>query len=101
MIMGLHREGLLSISRVKGKLGVIILSDMTTADRKHLETFAFDPRELDVPQSKFTFPREALTDQDCQAWRNFWRQHTVEKLPASHTLGSLDFHHTQKMDLVP
>ena len=43
MSMGLDKEDLLSMSRVKGKLGAIFLSDMVTADGKHLETFAFDP----------------------------------------------------------
>ena len=46
------------------KIGNRFLSDMTTADGKHLEVFAFDPKEQDVPQSKFIFPREAPTDQD-------------------------------------
>ena len=43
MSMGLDKEDLLSMSRVKGKLGVIFLSDMTTTDGKHLERFAIDP----------------------------------------------------------
>ena len=69
MSMGLDKEDLLSVSRVKCKLGVIFLSDMTTADGKHLETFTFDPKEPDVPQSKFTFPREAPTDHDWGVWK--------------------------------
>ena len=32
MSMGLDKEDLLSVSRVKGRLGVIFLSDMVTAD---------------------------------------------------------------------
>ena len=64
MSMGVDKEDLLSMSRVKGKLGIIFLSDITTADGKHLEVFALDPKEQDEPQSKFTFPRENLTDQD-------------------------------------
>ena len=47
------------------------MSDMTTADGKHLEVFAFDPKEQDVPQSKFIFPREAPTDQDWEVWKCF------------------------------
>ena len=62
--MGLDKEDLLSMSRVKGKLNVIFLSDMTTADGKNLEQFAIDPQEQDEPQSKFTFPREVPTEQD-------------------------------------
>ena len=34
MSMGLDKEALLSVSRVKGKLGVIFLSDMVTAGKK-------------------------------------------------------------------
>ena len=97
MNMGLDKEDLLSMSRVKGKLGVIFLSDMVTADGKHLETFAFDPEELDVPQSKFNFPREVPTDHDWEVWKSFW-----ENFPASHALVSLNrmLMHTQRMDLV-
>ena len=61
MSMDLDREDILSMSRVKGKLGIIFLSDMMTADDKHLEFFALDPKEQDEPQSKFIFPREAPT----------------------------------------
>ena len=64
MSMGLDKKDLLSMSRVKGKLGVIFLSEMVTADGKHLETFAFDPEEQDVPQNKFTFPSEVPADHD-------------------------------------
>ena len=64
MNMGLDKEDLLSISRVKGKLGIIFLSDMVTADGKRLETFACDLGDLEVPQSKFSFPREVHTDRD-------------------------------------
>ena len=45
MSMGLDKEDLLSMTRVKGKLSVIFLSDMTTADGKHLEQFAIDPQD--------------------------------------------------------
>ena len=43
MSMGLDKEDLMSMSKVKGRLGVIFLSDMTTADGKHLESFGCDP----------------------------------------------------------
>ena len=88
MSMGLDKEDLLSMSRVKGKLGIIFLSDMTTADGKHLEVFALDPRELDEPQSKFIFPRETPTDQDWEVWKIFWRQHTVENFQLHTPLGA-------------
>ena len=60
MSMGLDKEDLLYMSRVKSKVGVIFLSDMVTADRKHLETFAYDSEDLEVPQSKFRFQEKYL-----------------------------------------
>ena len=88
MSMGLDKEDFLSMSRVKGKLNVIFLSDMTTADGKHLEQFAIDPQEQDEPQSKFTFPREVPTEQDWVVWKDFWRQHTVENFQLHTPLGA-------------
>ena len=44
MDTGLDKDDLMSVSRVKGKLGVIFLSDMTTADGKYLEEYACDPQ---------------------------------------------------------
>ena len=76
--MGLDKEDLLSVSRVKGKLGVIFLSDMVTTDEKYLENFALNPGVLEVPQSKFNFPKEAPTDHDWEVWKIFWHQHTLE-----------------------
>ena len=71
MSMGLDTEDLLSVSGVKGKLGVIFLSDMVTVDGKQLENFALDPKVLEVPQSKFNFPKEVPTDHDWEVWKNF------------------------------
>ena len=87
MSMGLDKEDLLSMSSAKGKLGVIFLSDMVTAGGKHLETFAFYPEDLEVPQSKFNFPREVPTDCDW-VWKSFWRQHTVENFQLHTPLGA-------------
>ena len=64
MSMGLDKENIMSMSRAKGRLGVIFLSDMTTADGKHLEAFTCDPNEQELPHTMFTFPREAPTDRD-------------------------------------
>ena len=88
MSMDLDKEDLLFMSRVKGKLGVIFLSDMMTADGKNLETSAYDPGELEVPQSKFNFLREVPTDHDWEMWKSFWRQHTVEKFQLHTPLGA-------------
>ena len=45
--------------------------DMTTADGKQPETFAYDSTEQDVSQSKFIFSREAPKDQDWEVWENY------------------------------
>ena len=55
---GLDKDDLKSMSRVKGRLGAIFLSDMVTADGKHLEDFACSPKVSTKPRTKFTFPRE-------------------------------------------
>ena len=86
--MGLDKNDLLTMSRVKGKLGVIFLSDIVTADRKHLETFAWDPEDPEVSQSKFNFPREVPTDDDWEAWKNFWCQNIVENFQLHTPLGA-------------
>ena len=78
MDTGLGKDDLMSVSRVKGKLGDIFLSDMTTADGKYLEEYACDPQTPLSSGTKFNFPREEPTRQDWEVWRDFWRQHTVE-----------------------
>ena len=87
MSMGLDKENIMSMSRVKCKLGIIFLSDMTTADGRHLKP---SPTSLlrRLSQFKFTFPREAPTDYDWEVWKNFWRQHTVENFQPHTPLGA-------------
>ena len=48
MSIGLDKEDLMYMSRVKEKLGVIFLPEITTADGKHLETFACNLEEQAV-----------------------------------------------------
>ena len=61
---GLDKEELLAMSRVKGKLGAIFLSDLVIADGKHLETFAYQKESSERPSSKYRCPREEPTDHD-------------------------------------
>ena len=96
--MGLDKEDLFSISRVKGKLEVIFLSDMVTADGKHLETFACDPGDPEVPQREQEKYLWTVT-RTGRRGKLLASTHSGE-LPTSHALGSLDFMHTQKMDLI-
>ena len=88
MSMGLDKEDLLSMSRVKGKLGVVSLLNMVTADGKHLENFALDPGDPEVPQSKFEFSREVPTDHDWEVWKILWCLHTVEIFQLHTPLGA-------------
>ena len=84
---GLDKEDLLAMSRVKGKLCAIFLSDLVTADGKHMETFAFQKESSVRPSSKYRFPREEPTDHDWQVWIGFWRQHTVGNFQLHTPLG--------------
>ena len=64
MTMGLDKEDLMSVSRVNGRLGVIFLSDTTTADGKHLETLpaTLVNRRCHRPSSNFQEKlRQAMT----------------------------------------
>jgi hypothetical protein len=46
-----------SMNRCRGYLGIMFLSDMSTADSKHLEQFTFDHRENST-SSSYKFPRK-------------------------------------------
>ena len=84
---GLSKEDLLSMSRVKGKLGAIFLSDLVTADGKYMETFACQKEANERPSSKYRLPGEEPTDHDWQVWIGFWRQHTVRNFQLHTPLG--------------
>ena len=99
MSMRLDKEDLLSMSRVKGKLGIISLSDMTTANGKHLERFAIDPQEQICHRASL-YSQEKLQQTKTGRYGKILATAHSRKLPAAHTPGSLDFHHTQKMELV-
>ena len=58
MEQGLDKEDMLSMSRVKGKLGAIFLSDIVTEDGKHLESFACQKDQRFQSKSRLNFPRE-------------------------------------------
>jgi hypothetical protein len=69
------------INRCRVYLQTLFLSDITTADRKYLEHFVFDPGS-NTRRSRCTFPREKPTRQDWDLWVNFWHRFTTigEKL---------------------
>jgi len=72
LILGkvLVRKTIQSLSRCRGSLEIIFLSDMTTADDRYLEQFVFDPGSK-VAWSKYKFPREPPAKKDWDAWFNF------------------------------
>jgi len=65
-----------SLSRCRGSLDIIFLSDMTTADGRYLEQFVFDPG-CKVERSKYKFPCKSPAKKDWDAWFNFWHKYTA------------------------
>ena len=59
-----------SLSRCRGMLQWIFLSDLVTADESYLENFVFDPGPF-KRQSNYCFPREGPTQGDWDTWFNF------------------------------
>jgi hypothetical protein len=72
----LDRKMIKSLSRCRGALEIIFLSDMTTADGRYLEQFVFDPGSK-IARSKYKFPRECPTKKDWEVWFNFWHDYTA------------------------
>ena len=64
-----------SLSRCRGSLEIIFLSDMTTANGRYLEQFVFIPGSQ-VARSKYKFPQESPVKKDWDAWFNFWHDYT-------------------------
>ncbi len=60
-----------SLSRCRGFLEAIFLSDITTADGRYLEQFVFELAKI-TSRSKYTFPREKPSRKDWDLWFDFW-----------------------------
>jgi hypothetical protein len=65
-----------SLSRCRGALEIIFLSDMTTANRRYLEQLVFDPGSQ-TSRPTYKFPQEIPTRGDWEVWFNFWHKHTA------------------------
>ncbi len=65
-----------SLSRCRGMLQCIFLSDLVTADGRYLESFVFDPGPF-KRWSNFCFPREGPTKGDWDTWFNFWHNYAT------------------------
>ena len=72
-----NKEEILSMSRCKGALKCMFLSDIVTADGRKLEHYVFDPGG-DSFNSAYHFPREQPTDKDWEQWSSFWKSYTDE-----------------------
>jgi len=78
LILGkvLDRKRIRSLSRCRGSLDIVFLSNMMTADGRCLEQFVFDPGSR-VAQSKYKFPRESPAKKHWDPWFNFWHDYTA------------------------
>ena len=77
MSKGATKEALLSISRVRGLLCSIFVSDIVTTNGKYLKDFATPRKHSREHASTHTFLKEAPTQEDWTAWTRFWKQDMV------------------------
>jgi hypothetical protein len=89
MNKGNTKNELLSISRVRGLLCAIFMSDIVKADITHLEDFATVRSPNREHTSKYEFPKETPTPGDWTMWIQFWRQNTVGNFKLATQLGEL------------
>jgi hypothetical protein len=68
-------EDVLSISRVRGLVCAISVSDIVTADGKHLKEFATDRTSSREHAFKYKFPKQTSTQDAWTTWVQFWKQH--------------------------
>jgi hypothetical protein len=77
MSKGASKEDMLSISRVRGLVCAIYVSDIVMADGKYLEELTTARTSSREHASKYKFLKEAPTQDDWTMWVKFWKQHTV------------------------
>jgi len=65
-----------SLNRCRCHLGALFMSDLATAEGKHLEQYALGTTANAV-KSKYKFPREDPSSTDWKRWRNFWINFTT------------------------
>ena len=87
MSKGTTTEDLLSISRVRGLLCSIFVSDIVTVNGKYLKEFATTRTYSREHASIYKFPKEIPTQEDWITWRRFWKQYTVGNFELSTPLG--------------
>ena len=87
MSKGTTKEDLLSISRVRGLLCSMFVSDIVTADGKYHKEFSTSRTHNREHAPAYNFPKEAQMQEDWKTWRRFWKQHTVGNFELSTPLG--------------
>ena len=87
MSQGANKEDLSSISRVRGLLYGVFVSEIVTADGKCLEEFVTARTSSREHASKYKFLKEAPTQENWITWIQFWKQHTVRNFDISTPLG--------------
>ena len=75
------------MSRVRGFLYSLFVSDIVTADGKHLDDFAIFRPHSREHASTYKFPKESPTQEDWTTWTHFWKQHTVGNFELPTPLG--------------
>jgi hypothetical protein len=65
-----------SLSRCRGAMEAIFLSDKSTVDGRYLKHFVFDPGTIRVG-SMFLFPIEMPPRNDWDHWINFWHNYAT------------------------
>jgi hypothetical protein len=65
-----------SLSRCRGMLQCIFLSDLVTAVGRYLESFEFDPGPIKW-HSNYCFPQECPTKRDWDMWFTFWHNYAT------------------------
>ena len=71
MSKGTRKEDLLSMSRVRGLVCAICVSNLVTTDRKYPEEFTTARTMSREHRSKYKFPKEALIQDDWTTWVQF------------------------------
>ena len=72
---------LLSLNRCRIVWELLFLSDMTSANGKHIEhKFLSRPTSENPPRSSFSFSEERPSDQDWTVWAKFWETFTLPGL---------------------
>jgi hypothetical protein len=77
-----------SLSRCRGKLETIFLSDIMTADGQYIEPSAMCFTQGTTRRSRFKFPREEPTKSDWETWEQFWQAHTGQGYKLATPLGN-------------